>query len=255
MSVTKKGIIWEIVNSLWIIFSFMGLSFVSFLYIGTKAKTNKWKFMSLLYFIANFVLLIIGGMYTDHGSYLSNLTFMVWIISEIIGPIHAILSRKEYLLRREYILNNGIEEEELNRMREEIYNKYTGTKPNKIDESGKVNDYSSMIYNGEDDLDNQEDYYDENIVKNNKDILDKSKYVSYSNKNKGDLIDINTCDREELLKLPGMNEELVDKTISLREMLKGFNSVQEFIDMMHIDIRYSSEILSKASAGERHNKK
>ena len=101
------------------------------------------------------------------------------------------------------------------------------------------------------------EYYDESIVKNNEEILDNSKYVSYSKKNKeaeniskSNQININFCTVDELLKLPGVNEETAAKAVSLREMLGGFNSVQEFIDMTHIEPQYVDQIREKATIRE-----
>ena len=55
---------------------------------------------------------------------------------------------------------------------------------------------------------------------------------------------------DELLKLPGVNEETAAKAVSLREMLGGFNSVQEFIDMTHIEPQYVDQIREKATIRE-----
>ena len=56
---------------------------------------------------------------------------------------------------------------------------------------------------------------------------------------------------DELLKLPGVNEETAAKAVSLREMLGGFNSVQEFIDMTHIEPQYVDQIREKATIREQ----
>ena len=55
---------------------------------------------------------------------------------------------------------------------------------------------------------------------------------------------------DELLKLPGVNEETAAKAVSLREMLGWFNSVQEFIDMTHIEPQYVDQIREKATIRE-----
>ena len=70
------------------------------------------------------------------------------------------------------------------------------------------------------------------------------------NISKSNQININFCTMDELLKLPGVNEETAAKAVSLREMLGGFNSVQEFIDMTHIEPQYVDQIREKATIRE-----
>ena len=57
--------------------------------------------------------------------------------------------------------------------------------------------------------------------------------------------------KEDLLKLPGVNEQTANRAISLREMLGGFNSVQEFIDMVHIESQYSNQIREMATVKDQ----
>lgn len=49
------------------------------------------------------------------------------------------------------------------------------------------------------------------------------------------------------MQLPGVDREIANKAVSLREMLGGFNSVQEFVDMMHIDAGYLDQIQQKST--------
>ena len=175
--------------------------------------------------------------------------------------------RKEYLVRRDYILTNGIEEKDLEEMRKHVRKQYKGK--DYIESSGNDTHFdstyhSNIEYRDYDTVSNKTEtnpfegeYYDESIVKNNEEILDNSKYVSYSKKNKytddtskSSLININFCSMDELLQLPGVNEEIANKAISLREMLGGFNSIQEFIDITHIDPQYVDQIREKATIRE-----
>ena len=75
-------------------------------------------------------------------------------------------------------------------------------------------------------------------------------YKDAENISKSNQININFCTMDELLKLPGVNEETAAKAVSLREMLGGFNSVQEFIDMTHIEPQYVDQIREKATIRE-----
>ena len=111
MSVTRRGLLWEILNSWWIILSFCGLSFISFFYIGNKSRTTKWKVTGIFYF-----LVYVGALtciaILPFGT-LSNIAVVVWLASLLIGLIQSFMVRKEYLIRRDYILTNVIEEKDL----------------------------------------------------------------------------------------------------------------------------------------------
>lgn len=264
MSTTRRGLIWEIVNSLWIILSFFGFSFLSFFYIGTKTKTTKWKVMGFVYLLI-YILSIIGIAVFPFGT-LTTVIALIWIFSLLAGFIHSFIVRKEYFIRRDYILTNGIEEKELEDMRKQVRKEYRG----KDFIEGSRNDthfdstyHSNMSYrdyeasSAKSENPFEDEYYDEIIIKNNEDILDDATYVSYSKKNNrmddsgiSNLININLCSIDELLQLPGVNQEIAAKAISLREMLGGFNSVQEFIDMTHIDEQYINQIRENATVRE-----
>lgn len=265
MSTTRRGLIWEILNSWWILLSLFGFSFISFFYIGTKTKTTKWKIIGVVYLLV-YIVSIIGILELPFG-FLSTLTILIWLLSLLIGLIHSFVVRKEYLIRRDYILTNGIEEKDLDDIRKQVRKEYRGK--DFIESSGNDTHFdstyhSTMGYRDYETVSNkayedpfESEYYDESIVKNNEDILDNASYVSYSKKNNkmesensSNLININLCSIDELLQLPGVNQQIADKTVSLRQMLGGFNSVQEFIDMMHIDEQYTNQIREKATIRE-----
>ena len=268
MSITRRGLIWEILNSWWIILSFFGFSFLSFLYIGTKSKTTKWKVIGIVYFLIYIISILLTGIFVYDLTYdfISTIAALVWIASLIVGFIHSFLVRKEYLIRRDYILTNGIEDQELEELRKNVKKQYKGK--DYIESSGndthldstyhsQINyrDYDTVDVNKNDD--ELKEYYDESITKGNEEILDNSEYISYSKKNTDSSVDnngvvnINNCSVNDLLQLPGVTREIADKAISLRTMLGGFNSVQEFMDMMHIDSAYTDQIREKATVKDR----
>lgn len=266
MSTTRRGLIWEVLNSWWIILSFFGFPFLSFFYIGSKTKTKKWKITGLIYLIV-YVISLVAMVIVPLGK-ISTIIVFIWLLILLAGFVHSLLSRKEYLMRRDYILSNGIEDKELQDMKKQIRKEYKGK--DFIGSSGNDTHFdstyhSNMGYRDYETVSNKPEKnpfegenYDESIVKNNEDILDKSKYVSYSKKNKqtnnntsnNNLININSCSVEELLQLPGVDEQIAQKAVSLREMMGGFNSVQEFIDMTHIDVQYVSQIREKSTISE-----
>ena len=124
MTVTRRGLLWEILNSWWIILSFCGLSFISFFYIGNKSRTTKWKVTGILYFLVYVVALTCIA--TLPFGTLSNIAVVVWLASLLIGLIQSFMVRKEYLIRRDYILTNGIEDKDLDKIREDVRRHYKG---------------------------------------------------------------------------------------------------------------------------------
>lgn len=104
MGLTNKGKLWEFLNSLWIIFSFvMLLHYVGFFWIGIRTKTKKWVLFGLVYFLLCFILPTYASGLPD--GVLKDIMFTVYIISWIVCIVHSFFCRKEYLLRREAILN------------------------------------------------------------------------------------------------------------------------------------------------------
>lgn len=259
MSITRRGLIWEILNSLWIIGAFFNMAFISFFYIGSKTKNVKWKIYGAIYFLINVVALILVGI-LDYTNIISDILIGLWFIGYFIGLVHSFIVRKEYLIRRDYILNNGIEEAEIQKIKDDVHSEYKNYFGNSGNDTQMDSTYYSNISYREYENNNSSEIEDEfegeyrnkAIVEGNEEILDNSKYFNYGKEeNNSDLININNCSKEELLNLPGIDEEKADKIISLRNMMGGFNSVQEFIDMTRIDSSYSAIILQKATVREK----
>lgn len=258
MSITKRGLIWEVLNSLWIGFSFLGFSFLSFMYIGIKSKTTKWKVEAAIYFLA-YVLSIVAIVIFPIS--IATIFALIWLLSMFIGIVRSFLVRKEYLVRRDYILKSGIEEDDLDELRKSVKKEYKGK--DYIESSGNDTQFDSTYHSqmGYRDYDTvtakpeveDKPYYDENIIKGNEEIFDNSNYVPYSKENTGNTaaINVNTCSAEEISSLPGVDLEIAQKAVALRDMLGGFNSVQEFIDMMNIEPSYSNDIKQKATVEEK----
>lgn len=49
------------------------------------------------------------------------------------------------------------------------------------------------------------------------------------------LVDLNTCNKEELIALPGIGEYFANKIISYREILGGFNSKSQLLEVWNFD--------------------
>ena len=115
-------------------------------------------------------------------------------------------------------------------------------------------DYDTISNNPSDSLFENENY-DEAFEQDHHNFH-SSNYISYNKTTEYQSVDdnninINFCPKEDLLKLPGVNEQTANRAISLREMLGGFNSVQEFIDMVHIESQYSNQIREMATVKDQ----
>ena len=246
--ITKRGLIWELFNSLWIGFSFLGFSFISFIYIGTKAKVTKWKAMGIGYLLI-YVLSIVVVCVASHT--IGMIFAFVWHLSILLGLIHSFLVRKEYLVRLDCLLDSGVHEQELEDLRNNVKKEYKGN--DYIGSSGNDTHFDSTYHSNIDYRDydtissnsNKEDQID--LSNSNQEKQFNNYYDETVTSTANGKININTCSASDLLKLPGVNQEIADKAISLRSMLGGFNSVQEFIDMMHIDDAYLNEIREKST--------
>lgn len=246
--VTKRGLIWEVLNYLWIIFSFLGFSFISFIYIGTKVKVTKWQAMGIGYLLLYVISIVVICVSSDT---IGMIFAFVWLLSMLLGLIHSFLVRKEYLVRRDCLLDSGMHEQELEDLRNNVKKEYKGN--DYIGSSGNDTHFDSTYYSNIDYREyepvssnfNKEDQID--LSNSNQEKQFNNYYDETVTSTANGKININTCSASDLLKLPGVNQEIADKAISLRSMLGGFNSVQEFIDMMHIDDAYLNEIREKST--------
>lgn len=101
---TKK---WQIMNSLWILFSFIPFfNWAGFLLISILAKELKWRIYSLIYLLICFISPLLFYEYTPIGSISEGIIICSWIIIWSVSIIHSFLCRDEYVNKRFVIVNN-----------------------------------------------------------------------------------------------------------------------------------------------------
>ncbi|MGO9386905.1 MAG: hypothetical protein ACLPWD_02535 [Methanobacterium sp.] len=94
---------WRLINSLWIGFTFtLGfLNWISFLYVGIHVRKNKWIIYGLIYAIP----IILAFLTIPKGPFpsksLAMISILLIFIMGFISIIHALMIRKEYLIRLE----------------------------------------------------------------------------------------------------------------------------------------------------------
>ncbi len=102
VSLTSHGKRWERLQSFWILgtFTFGILSWVSFLYIGIRARRLRWVLWSAFYF-AFFLGYAIVASVTGPGSRATSTGVAVLIVIMAASAVHALMVRKDYLTRLE----------------------------------------------------------------------------------------------------------------------------------------------------------
>jgi hypothetical protein len=98
LAVTDRGKVWEITNSIFVVFTFfLGFAnWIAFLYCSWLVKCKKWRYYALLY-ASPLILTIIIGKFTDF-------TFYGVIISGIISIVHIFKIREEVLVRYDRLI-------------------------------------------------------------------------------------------------------------------------------------------------------
>ncbi len=114
MTFTNKGKKWELLNSLWIVWSFIPLfNWIGFMWIGARANRKKWLLYGFIYLLTGFVQLAvwIGIIINDYeneqetGISITIAIFLIIFVFWFASMIHSLVARKEYLIRREAIVD------------------------------------------------------------------------------------------------------------------------------------------------------
>ncbi|MDL2214208.1 helix-hairpin-helix domain-containing protein [Clostridia bacterium OttesenSCG-928-O13] len=111
---TKRGSAWETRNSLWMIAAFIPFfNYAAYFYIGQTAKQKKWTICGVLYLLVYVLVIQNYAVYallksaspSIRYSDVASVTFWIAFGSIVVSAIQAILSRKEYLIRRDIVLD------------------------------------------------------------------------------------------------------------------------------------------------------
>ncbi|MBY6877318.1 TIGR04086 family membrane protein [Clostridium botulinum] len=237
MAVTKKGDKWEIQKSLWIISSFVFLvNGMGMYFAGKKTKVRKWYNYGLIYTAIAWIGLIMGGELTG---FLQSVGSIIFLLDYIICIIHSFKIRKEYLIRREILEDKNVEEQnKINFMRNKIAKEYgldDINSNNTIKDNTSQNDLvrESSNINAEAKIENFDMKNKEENINNISPRMPKVENTVNNiknNVNNEELLDINSCNELELSRLPGMGK----KAVNLRNSRNGFDSVDEFIEMVGV---------------------
>jgi hypothetical protein len=93
----QKSVWWKIRHSLWMIFAFIWfINWTPFLYVGVKARKRKWIISSVVYLVTSIGPFFMRGVPDE--SPINDIVLVVFLISWLIGIVHAFVIRKEVLL-------------------------------------------------------------------------------------------------------------------------------------------------------------
>lgn len=106
----NKGILCQIINSMWIGLTVVGMGWIGFLLVGKKGENKKWTRAGVFYAVAQCSLLFLIAI-LENGTLRTNIA-IAWIILAFVTFVHAMIIRSDYINRRRRILT-GISDENI----------------------------------------------------------------------------------------------------------------------------------------------
>lgn len=201
MQNSRKSFGWKLLNSTWILLSFIGGAWIGFLIIGRKAKEPKWTKMGLIYAVVLWVTFLIGTV-----TPMANIGMWLYCLAGMCSIVHSFIANKKYLVCREILVRATQDEINKQQMKEKIIQHYK--------EEGSVPNPQKRVE-------------DKNFISNN--MQDKENIiVDRINNKEASKLNINFCTENDLAILPGISVVAAKKAIEYRQQRNGFRTVEEF---------------------------
>lgn len=232
VSITTRGKKWEIFNSLWIFWSFtLLLSCVGFFWIGGRTGRRKWIISGLIYLVVNFGLIFTLSWLEAHSSILYNVVMAIVLIGWVAAIVQSFMSRKEYLIRREAVLDltSATREAYRNEIREEYIPQ--GSVRSSVQTQNKQSAHPTYLPHNESDDPQPSD------AKPASHSVEPDTKVFM-----GALVDLNTCTEQQLANLPGVGVALAKKAMEMRTAMGGFVSTSDFIEKLKLMPHFAAQI-------------
>lgn len=193
MGITNKGKKWERKNSRWILWSFtLIMACAGFFWIGGRVGKRKWIISGLIYLVVNFGLIYAVEPLKLINAIYSNIVTVIICLGWFGAIVHSFMVRKEYLLRREAVID--LMNSTRDAYRNEIRKDYVGK---------------------------NEKFASTSPVPPSPQKLSASKVQESK-------INLNDCSEQELASLPGVGVVIAKRAVEIREQTGGFASVQDF---------------------------
>ncbi|ERI09676.1 ComEA family DNA-binding protein [Aneurinibacillus aneurinilyticus] len=205
---SNRGKAWELANSWWILLTIVpfGLvSFVAFLYIGSKVKNQRWRIFGFIYLAVLIVALI-----TTAAGVGAIIAISLWTVT----VIHAFNIRPAYLVQLDVLKANekAVENQEISKLRQEAETKFgitgdRGTQPPPLKNTSQLEKKSNV-----------------QVTSSIKSVVPEEKVVVK--------IDINLASESEIASIPEIGIILAKKVIIKRQEVGGFQSFEQFSEIM-----------------------
>ncbi len=253
--ITKRGTKWEILNSWWTLLSFFLMGWIGLLYAGITTKKRAWIIWGVIYCaVLNTGLALFN---TFNQNVLTAILMVYWIGS----IIHSFIIRKEYLIRREAILDSPNEKIKDQQYKQKIKNEYRTANVNTNEvqnQTSKVAEAANRIRLAEKSKNvasvqeinhkqfNRAKTENMAINKQENDKLNENSVTDQTDQ----LLDINNCSESQLEELPGVSLVMAKKAIAYRENKAGFASVDDFYECITLRPHFIAQINDRIKCGE-----
>jgi len=240
MTVITRDKKWEWKNSfwlLWVLTLFFG--FISFLWIGPRAKQMKWTLSGFAYLLIGFGSFLVA---TDEGlqqilsETVMNFLTWVWFITGIVCLIHALVIRKDYLNRRWEIISaqqfveNNAARENFEVPASSIQQPMITPPSHAVPQSNQPQPEVRFCAKTGNPLQGEHSSASTSQVKAQAQQQFKKK------------IDLNNAPEQELTTLPGVSVVLAKRAVTLRESNGKFTSTQDFCKRLGIMPHFAVQI-------------
>lgn len=213
MNITNKGKKWELMNSLWILWSFTLLfACIGFFWIGARVGKRKWIISGLVYLILNLGFIYISQWLRDTNAVVADALAVIIYISWLVAIVHAIMSRKEYLLRREAVVE--LKSATRDAYRNEIRKDYLGDKQKTVEQAPTLSTQQAPP------------------IRHSEPPAQK--------------VNLNTAAEQELANLPGVGVVLAKRALEMRAQNEAFASVQDFNQRLGLMPHFALQIENMA---------
>jgi len=229
MNITNRGKKWEFLNSLWILWSFtLLLSCVGFFWIGGRTGRRKWIISGLIYLIVNFGLIFTTSSLKANGNILYNVVMAMILIGWFAAIVQSFMTRKEYLIRREAVLD--LKAATRDAYRNEIREEYIP--------QGNTHSAVQTQYQQTERSTHLPQHEGQGIQPS-----DVQPVAAPDTKPcMGAPVDLNTCTEQQLADLPGVGVVLAKKAMNMRTETGGFISTSDFNEKLNLMPHFASQI-------------
>lgn len=208
MGTSKRGILWKLLNSLWVIWSFIPmLNWVGFFHIGRRARQKRWILFGWLYLVLCLILPLTAIYLKEKAPTMYDITTTIAAIGWISSIGHSFLCLGKYVKLRDAILD-----------RQDSYF---------IPE----NSNSTTQYHNFPQPQTQPKVFTNPI--SNQQPIDNP-------------INLNSCSEKQLANLPGVGVALSKKAIKIRNEIGEFTSVDDFNKRLGLKPHFAVQIKNLA---------